>query len=126
MMRALVTGAGKRLGRAMALYLADRGFDVAVHFASSETAAQSLVQELIAKGRQSIALQADLLKEDQVETLTDRAVDGLEGNLTCLINNASIFEYDTLESATRRSWDRHIESNLRAPNVFGLCIKWRP
>ncbi|MGB0704850.1 MAG: SDR family NAD(P)-dependent oxidoreductase, partial [Paracoccaceae bacterium] len=73
MMRALVTGAGKRLGRAMALYLADRGFDVAVHFASSETAAQSLVQELIAKGRQSIALQADLLQEDQVETLIDRA-----------------------------------------------------
>ena len=68
MMRALVTGAGKRLGRAMALYLADRGYDVAVHFASSETAAKSLVQEIIAKGRQSIALQADLLQEDQVET----------------------------------------------------------
>ena len=52
MMRALVTGAGKRLGRAMALYLADRGYDVAVHFASSETAAKSLVQEIIAKGRE--------------------------------------------------------------------------
>ena len=122
MMRALVTGAGKRLGRAMALYLADRGYDVAVHFASSETAANSLVQEIIAKGRKSIALQADLLQEDQVETLVDRAVNGLGGNLTCLINNASIFEYDTLESATRRSWDRHIESNLRAPFVLMQCF----
>lgn len=63
MMRALVTGAGKRLGRAMALYLADRGYDVAVHFASSATAAQSLVHEIIAKGRQSIALQADCYKK---------------------------------------------------------------
>ena len=99
MTRALVTGAGKRLGRAMALYLADRGYDVAVHFASSTNAAQSLVHEIIAKGRQSIALQADLLQEDQVETLIDRAEDGLGGNLTCLINNASIFEYDTLASA---------------------------
>ena len=81
-MRALVTGAGKRLGRAMALYLADRGYDVAVHFASSETAAKSLVQEIIAKGRKSIALHADLLQEDQVETLVDRAVNGLGGNLT--------------------------------------------
>ncbi len=121
-MRALVTGAGKRLGRAMALYLADRGYDVAVHFASSATAAQSLVHDIIAKGRQSIALQADLLQEDQVETLIDRAVDGLGGNLTCLVNNASIFEYDTLASATRRSWDRHIESNLRAPFVLTQCF----
>ena len=68
-MRALVTGAGKRLGRAMALYLADRGYDVAAHFASSETAAQSLVLEIIAKGRQSVALQADLLQENQVQIM---------------------------------------------------------
>ena len=61
---------------------------------------------------------ADLLDEAQVQTLIARAVSALGGPLTVLVNNASIFEYDTLASATRRSWDRHIESNLRAPFVL--------
>lgn len=117
-MRALVTGAGARLGQAMALYLADRGFDVAVHFAASDDGAQDTVAQIKAKGRHAIALQADLLDEDASQALVQRAADGLGGPLTCLINNASIFEYDTIESATRRSWDRHIESNLRAPFVL--------
>lgn len=117
-MRALVTGAGKRLGREMALYLARRGFDVAVHYASSETEAAEVVAEITVLGRKAVAVQADLLDEAQVETLIARAVAGLGGPLTVLVNNASIFEYDTLASATRRSWDRHLESNLRAPFVL--------
>lgn len=117
-MRALVTGAGKRLGREMALYLARRGFDVAVHYASSEAEAVSVVAEITALGRKAVAVQADLLDEAQVQTLIARAVAGLGGPLTVLVNNASIFEYDTLASATRRSWDRHLESNLRAPFVL--------
>ena len=117
-MRALVTGAGKRLGAAMAVYLARRGFDVAVHYASSEAEAASVVAEIAALGRKAVAVQADLLDEAQVQTLIARAVEGLGGPLTVLVNNASIFEYDTLASATRRSWDRHIESNLRAPFVL--------
>jgi NAD(P)-dependent dehydrogenase (short-subunit alcohol dehydrogenase family) len=117
-MRALVTGAGKRLGSAMAVYLARRGFDVAVHYASSEAEALSVVAEIAALGRKAVAVQADLLDEAQVQTLIARAVEGLGGPLTVLVNNASIFEYDTLASATRRSWDRHIESNLRAPFVL--------
>ena len=114
-MRALVTGAGKRLGRAMALYLAARGYDVAVHFASSRKEAEAVVAEITAMGRKAVALRADLLIEAQVEKLVAHAAQGLGGPLTVLINNASVFEYDNLRTATRKSWDRHMESNLRAP-----------
>jgi NAD(P)-dependent dehydrogenase (short-subunit alcohol dehydrogenase family) len=118
MTRALVTGGAKRLGRAMALYLAGRGYDVAVHYASSEADAASVVDEIRAMGRQAVALQADLLDEAQVETLMPRAAEALGGPILTLVNNASIFEYDRIETATRESWDRHVESNLRAPFVL--------
>jgi len=120
--RALVTGAGIRLGRAMALYLAGRGYDVAVHYASSEKDANEVVAQIQAMGQRAVALQADLLNEREVQPLIGRAVDGLGGAIDCLVNNASIFEYDTLETATRESWDRHIGSNLRAPFVLTQCF----
>jgi NAD(P)-dependent dehydrogenase (short-subunit alcohol dehydrogenase family) len=116
-MTALVTGAGKRLGRAMALYLAGRGHDVAVHYASSADEAESVVAEIRAMGRNAQAFQADLLDEAQVQSLIPAATAVL-GPLTVLINNASIFEYDRIDTATRQSWDRHFESNLRAPYVL--------
>ncbi|GLS85418.1 short chain dehydrogenase [Cypionkella aquatica] len=117
-MRALVTGAGKRLGREMALYLARRGYDVAVHYASSRKEAEAVAKEITAMGRKAVALRADLLIETQVEKLVPMAVQGLGGPLTVLINNASIFENDSVATATRKSWDRHMESNLRAPFVL--------
>lgn len=118
MTTALVTGGGKRLGRAMALELARAGHDVAVHYATSEQAAEDVAQEIRALGRRAITLRADLLDEAQVSGLVARAAEGLDGPVTTLINNASIFEHDTIESATRQSWDRHVESNLRAPFVL--------
>lgn len=118
MTRALVTGAGKRLGRAMALYLARRGYDVAVHYASSSDAAEQTAADIRELGRQAIALQADLLSEEQTQALLPAAAKALGGPITCLINNASIFEYDSLQTATRVGWDRHMESNLRAPYVL--------
>lgn len=116
--RALVTGAARRLGREMALYLAGRGYDVAVHYASSEADAQSTVDEIRALGRVAVALHADLLVEAETQTLVPRAVEALGGPLTVLVNNASVFEYDNIHTASRQSWDRHIESNLRAPFVL--------
>ncbi len=118
MARALVTGAARRLGRAMALDLADAGFDVAVHYSGSADAAQDTVADIQAKGRQAVALQADLLDDDATAGLVDRARDALGGDLTVLVNNASIFEYDNMASATRESWDRHFQSNLRAPFIL--------
>ena len=118
MKKALVTGAGQRLGRAMALYLGARGYDVAVHYATSEIGAEEVVGEITAMGGRAVALQADLLNEAEVETLVARAAEALGGPLTVLVNNASIFEYDNVYTVTRDSWDRHIESNLRAPFVL--------
>ena len=117
-MRALVTGAGARLGQAMALYLGQRGYDVAVHYAGAEEGAKDTATQLEAMGRKAVTLQADLLDEDASQALVGRAAEALGGPLTCLINNASIFEYDNITTATRTSWDRHLESNLRAPFVL--------
>ncbi|WP_340248208.1 SDR family oxidoreductase [Sulfitobacter pontiacus] len=118
MKHALVTGAGARLGRAMALYLGDRGYDVAVHYNSSSDGADEVVSELKAKGRQAVALQADLLDEAATHDLLPRAAGALGGPITCLVNNASIFEYDNISTATEESWNRHIGSNLRAPFIL--------
>lgn len=117
-MRALVTGAGKRLGRAMAIYLGGRGYDVAVHYATSGSEADSVVAEIRAMGRKAAAVQADLTVEADMQSLVARAASALGGPLNVLVNSASIFEHDTIETATRDSWDRHLESNLRAPYVL--------
>ncbi len=113
--RALVTGAGKRIGRAIAIYLAERGYAVAVHYNTSADEAQATVDEIAALGGTACALPADLLNEAETSTLVARATAQLGGPLTLLVNNASIFEYDNIASMTRTSWDRAIESNLRAP-----------
>lgn len=118
MKRCLVTGAGARLGRAMAEYLAARGHDVAVHYATSAAGAQDTVAAIRATGRNAVALQADLLDEDQTRPLLPAAAEALGGPITCLVNNASVFEHDDIRTATRESWDRHMESNLRAPFVL--------
>jgi NAD(P)-dependent dehydrogenase (short-subunit alcohol dehydrogenase family) len=117
MSAALVTGAAARLGRAMALSLAGRGFDVAIHYAGSADAAEGVAAEARALGVRAVTLQADLLDEGQMAGLIPAATAAL-GQLTVLVNNASIFEYDSIHSATLESWNRHIGSNLRAPFVL--------
>ncbi|WP_295534665.1 SDR family oxidoreductase [uncultured Thioclava sp.] len=118
MKRALITGGAKRLGRAMALYLAGRGVDVVIHYHGSAAEAEATAAEARARGVRAEILQADLLDEGATADLVARAAQALDGPLDVLINNASIFEYDTLKSASRESWDRHFESNLRAPFVL--------
>ena len=112
---ALVTGAGKRLGRAMALELGRLGAAVAVHYNTSAGAADDVVAELQGLGVNAVAVGADLLDWDATEALVPRVAEALGQPLDVLVNSASIFEYDNLQSFTRESWDRHINSNLRAP-----------
>jgi len=116
--RALVTGGAIRLGRAMALYLGERGFDVAVHYNGSAEKAAEVVEALGAMGRKAAALRANLLDEDETAALVPAAADALGGPLSVLVNNASIFEPDEIATATRESWDRHMATNLRAPFVL--------
>ncbi|MHA7872604.1 MAG: SDR family oxidoreductase [Hyphococcus sp.] len=111
---ALVTGAGKRLGRAMALSLAEAGFDVAIHYNASRADADDVASQVIGKQRHAAVIQADLSDEREVETLVDKAGNAV-GPLSLLVNSASAFEYDEIESMTRQSWDRHMDVNLRAP-----------
>jgi len=113
--RALVTGAARRLGRAMALDLAGSGWDVAIHYKGSSDEAEATADEARALGASVVVLEADLLSEDQSGELVGRAVTSLGGPLSLLVNNASLFEADLVSTGTRRSWDRAIESNLRAP-----------
>ena len=118
---ALVTGAAQRIGRAIALDLARNGWAVAVHYHRSRAAAEAVVAEIEKLGMQSTALDCDLSREAEVENLVPRAVQAL-GPLTCLVNNASNFEMDKADTATRESWDRHIETNLRAPLVLSQAF----
>lgn len=120
--KALVTGAGARLGQAMAVTLAERGFDVAIHYASSIAGAEETARAVQAAGGQAALLQADLLNEAETQALLPKAAEALGGPITCLVNNASIFEYDNIATATRESWDRHLESNLRAPFVLTQAL----
>jgi NAD(P)-dependent dehydrogenase (short-subunit alcohol dehydrogenase family) len=114
---ALVTGAAKRLGRATALVLADDGYDVAVHYGSSKADADAVVAAINAKGRRAVAVAADLSREAETQKLVAAATNAL-GPLTCLVNNASLFERDEALTVTRESWDAHFETNLRAPFVL--------
>ncbi len=119
---ALITGGAKRLGRAMAIEAARMGFDVAVHYHSDPDEAEKLATELRDLGVGACALGADLLKDDAAMGLVDRARQALDRPLTLLVNNASIFEHDTLDSATLDSWDRHMGSNLKAPFLLSQAF----
>ncbi|WP_296641946.1 SDR family oxidoreductase [Roseinatronobacter sp.] len=118
MPNALVTGGARRLGRAMCLYLAGRGYDVAIHYASSGAEAEALAEEIRTMGRRAVSVRADLLDEAALAPIVSNAAEALGGPLSVLVNNASIFEQDSIATATRESWDRHMMSNLRAPFVL--------
>jgi len=111
---ALVTGAGRRVGRALALALASAGLDVAVHYRGSADEADEVVAEIIAMGRKAAAVSADLTQPQETGSLVARATAAI-GPLRLLVNNASLFEADRFGALDLALWDRHFETNLRAP-----------
>ena len=110
----LVTGAAKRLGRAIALDLAGAGWNVAIHYYGSSQDAEAAAAEVRGLGAKCVTIAANFTKEEETASVVPTAVTAL-GPLTALINSASLFENDDWQSATRKTWDDHIETNLRAP-----------
>jgi len=111
---ALVTGAAKRLGQAIAIDLAKSGWDVIIHYSSSAAQAHETVNQIERLGRRAVALKADLAREDEVNTLIQRSIDAL-GLPDCLVNNASLFDYDSAELFTYDRLDAHMRINAGAP-----------
>ena len=111
---ALVTGAGKRIGHAIAESLAASGWAVALHHSTSARDATNLAASIVSAGGNAVALGADFLDHDAVDGLIPRANDAL-GPLTLLVNSAAIFDRDELGSVTPETWQRNIDINLRAP-----------
>lgn len=114
---ALVTGAGRRIGRALALEAARAGYDVAIHHRASADEAQETAREVRALGRRAVLLRADLADEAATRGLIAEAAQAL-GPMTLLVNSASAFEDDRVGSLSRQTWDLHLETNLRAPIVL--------
>jgi NAD(P)-dependent dehydrogenase (short-subunit alcohol dehydrogenase family) len=112
---ALVTGGAQRIGAALVRRLVARGAAVAIHSHGNREAADKLAEEVRSTGVEAAVLTADLLDRGETATLVPAAAAALGRPLTVLVNNASIFEHDTIATATWESWDRHIGSNLRAP-----------
>ena len=114
---ALVTGAALRIGRAIAMALAEADFDVAVHYHGSTAAAEVTAAEVRRIGRRAAVVRADLCEEAETAALLPEAIAAL-GPIGVLVNNAGTFQRDEWHDATRASWDAHIEPNLRAPFVL--------
>ncbi len=110
---ALITGGAQRIGAAIASALAAEGWTVGIHYFRSSIAAENLRNKLMSAGADAYIVNADLSSEVGVATLIERA--SVNSPVTCLINNASVFEYDELIDVDRNSWDFHMDVNLWAP-----------
>jgi len=120
----LITGAAKRIGRALALDFAARGWRVGVHYGRSAAEAESLVAEIETAGGRAAALRAELGALDETEALLP-ACEAALGPVTCLINNASRFERDTAADMKAADWEAHQNINLRAPVFLARALASR-
>jgi NAD(P)-dependent dehydrogenase (short-subunit alcohol dehydrogenase family) len=113
----LITGAAHRIGRAVALGLAEDGWKIAIHYSNSANAANELAQIITDKGGNAETLQANLGDAGEANNLISRVVETV-GPLSALINNASVFERDEVTTLTDDSWDMHLNVNLKAPAIL--------
>ena len=118
---ALVTGAGRRLGQAFAMALAERGAAIAAHYGASEEGAVEVVSMAKAGGAAAAALQADLAEPAQAAALVDRAAAAL-GFVDILVNSASVFEECGMLETDLGAWERHLKVNLTAPFLLSQAF----
>jgi NAD(P)-dependent dehydrogenase (short-subunit alcohol dehydrogenase family) len=117
---ALVTGAGRRIGQALALEAARAGYDIAVHHRGPADEAHETADAVRALGRRAVLVRADLADEVETRSLIDQAAE--IGPLTLLVNSASAFQDDRVGGLSRETWDLHLETNLRAPIVLAEAM----
>jgi len=111
---ALVTGAGRRLGRSIAIALAERGATLAIHYRNSQTEAQAVVAQIVRSGGNARCFAADLERVSEIEGLVT-AVLAAFGRIDVLVNSASIFVRKSIEEISERDWDTNFDTNLKAP-----------
>ena len=111
---ALVTGAGRRVGRTIALALAERGAAIAAHYGTSRAEAESLAAEITREGGKAQAFCANLENVSEIESMVGAALQTF-GRIDVLVNSASVFYRKSLELVTERDWDLNLDVNLKAP-----------
>ena len=121
---ARVTGGARRSGRALAQACAEAGYDVAIHVRNASDDADAAAGQVRSAGRKAAILSCDLRKEPALVALVGEAETEL-GPVTLLVNSASVFEEDSLETLNRASWDLHMDTNLRAPLVLSQAFARR-
>ncbi|UCD30073.1 MAG: SDR family oxidoreductase [Planctomycetota bacterium] len=114
---ALITGAAKRVGRAIALELADAGFDIAVHFKTSADAARQLCQEIEKRGRRATLVSCELADLEMANNIVSDTIEAF-GRIDVLVNNASIFKKTPVDQVDLAQWDRMIRVNMIAPLIL--------
>lgn len=118
---ALVTGAAKRIGQAIAMALAEDGWDVAVHYGKSAAAAERTVAAIHRLGRRAVALEADLQDEAAVHALVERTAAALAPP-RCLVNSASLFDADDAGSFGYDRFETHMRINVAAPIALARAM----
>ncbi|NOT83906.1 MAG: pteridine reductase [Methylococcaceae bacterium] len=119
----LITGSAKRIGAACARLLHAEGYNIIIHYHSSEHAAQALTAELNAQRPDSVVmLQADLLRLEELENLAQQAKLAW-GGVDVLVNNASLFYPQTVSGTTEQNWDELLGSNLKAPFFLAKALE---
>jgi pteridine reductase len=111
---AIVTGGAVRLGKALALALAEQGARLIIHYGSSASPAQETVTEIKAMGSDALAIQADLSQSGEAPSIVERAVAHF-GQVDILVNSAAIFKPGNWDDTTEANWDRHFAINLKSP-----------
>ncbi len=118
---ALVTGGAKRIGATIAMALAERGWNVAIHYSTSAKEANKTVAAIVRLGRRAIALDADLSDERAARGLIERVASALS-RPTCLVNNAALFHADGATTITYATFEAHMRLNVAAPLVLAQAM----
>jgi 3-oxoacyl-[acyl-carrier protein] reductase len=110
---ALITGAGKRLGREIAILLSENGYSVVINYLKSGKEAKEIEKKIVGNGSLAIAIKADITRQEEVSYLFKKAVNKF-GRIDVLINNAAIFEKIKIENLDEKKWDKTIDTNLKS------------